>query len=689
MTDLRRALGEAVEDARRGQEERGQDEERSEESLAPEPGTERHEHAMDLLTAPNIPDRAAHTMELLGHVGERLVKMLAFVCAVSARAGYPIQPSTHAESSAGKNFLWDTVLLLLPVAMVLRWSSMSDKALFFTEEDLKGKVIYLQEVAGSKGADFAIRVLQSAQYLEYVVTEKTADGSYKAVTYRKEGPVVVVQTTTQIRLFNENDTRVFPIYLDESAEQTRRIVENALEKAEAGGLTVEDREGMLQEWHDAVLLLEPAEVVIPYARRIKVPFHRVRVRRDVTRLLDVIRVLAWLHQHARERDELGRVLATEEDFRMALALVSDSLGRAWGSMSPAEEAVMGAIRSLPEAVRKNGFTRGELSVGDRDARRVQDVLKALTESGHIECDRRPGPGGYRYTVPRDPGESVLGISLNPRGDDGDADDEGPEEADAEEDPEPGRDTGQKGEESVSRAIARTDNRAIEGPYQPQKKPIARGRGEDDERGFGDDSEEEDPDHLGRLTALGWHRAPIPLPAEDDARGAKDEDAVAYALRHRIPVYHGRPPESWEVVRDDPLVVSAGDVADSEPKGRGEEKVRAASGWPSTPGEMAPPLARAVALLRSKAHRFWDPGFDEWAFDEWASVSDPEKACKEAYLHAELWRNEHTSEELWSFVALRRGRSAPEREIESSVWSRVNTGQSILTPVILPEVDFEL
>jgi hypothetical protein len=96
-------------------------------------------------------------------------------------------------------------------------------------------------------------------------------------------------------------------------------------------------------------------------------------------------------------------------------------------MSPAEEAVMGAVRSLPEAVRRNGFKRGELPVGDLDARRVQDVLKSLSESGHIECEKRCGPGGYRYTVPRDPGESVLGISLSPRGEEADADDDGPED----------------------------------------------------------------------------------------------------------------------------------------------------------------------------------------------------------------------------------------------------------------------
>ena len=651
-TDLRKAFGEFEERAWHDRESSEHDE--AEEDLAPEPGTERHERAMELLRYPNIPQRAAQTMERLGHVGELLAKMLAFVCAPSARAGYPIQPSTHAESSTGKNFLWDTVLLLLPVTMVLRWSAMSDKALFFTEEDLKGKVIYLQEVAGSEGADFTIRVLQSAQYLEYAVTEKAPDGTFRAVTHRKEGPVVVVQTTTQIRLFNENDTRVFPIYLDESSEQTARIVENALLRAESGGISAEEQETILELWHDAMLLLEPAEVVVPFARRIKLPSHRVQVRRDVARLLDVIRVLAWLHQHTREHDELGRIIATEEDFHVALELVKDPLKRAWDEMTPAEEAVMSAIQALPEATRKNGFKRSELRVWGQDARRVQESLKSLSESGHIEVEKRGGPGGYRYTVPRDPEEAGLGISLRPPRKDGEDGSEG-SDLDAES-PAQDRDTDQD-DEDVPHEGDQDDDHAIEGAHEEEAE----------EDLVGDPREEEVVDHLDDLTKRGWFRAQTSFPAEGSSEaGLLDEDPLAYRLRHEIPIFHGRRAESWYYWSDIPLVVSAEDVLDTKAKYEIEKELRSTAGWPSAPEKMAARLWRVIPLLQSRQYPFLDPGFLEWA--EWADASwnDPEKECKEAYLHAELWRNQDTGEELWALVALRPGWSPPEREIERAV-----------------------
>jgi hypothetical protein len=166
---------------------------------------------MALLKDRRLLSRAAVDMKRLGHVGEFTAKKLGFVCAASARYGKPIQPSTHAQSAAGKNALWDIVLSLYPPEMVIRRSGLSAKALFRTRADLRGRVLYIQEVAGSEDANYTIRVMQSDGRLEYEATEKMPDGSLRNVVYRTEGPTVIVQTTTKNHLHPENETRVFPI----------------------------------------------------------------------------------------------------------------------------------------------------------------------------------------------------------------------------------------------------------------------------------------------------------------------------------------------------------------------------------------------------------------------------------------------------------------------------------------------
>lgn len=332
---------------------------------------------------------------------------------LSAKAHSPIQPSTHAQSSAGKNALWDSVLSLLPEEMVIRRSGLSAKALFRTEAALKGAVLYLQEVAGSEEANYSIRVMQSDGRLEYEATEKTADGSIKNVVYQTEGPTVIVQTTTKNHLHPENETRVFPIYIDESEEQTSRIIGSILAEATGKGTSRAEKQRICQRWQDAVRLLESIEVVVPYAARLKIPNSPIRIRRDARRLLDVVRVIAWLHQHRRERDEDGRILASEEDFHTALSLVSESLMRAWKTLTPAEEIVLRSIKDLPEQLLKSGFRRRDLKVPGVSDRRIKEVLKSLTDTGYLDCDGRAGPQGYSYTVAREAEEVSIGISLRP------------------------------------------------------------------------------------------------------------------------------------------------------------------------------------------------------------------------------------------------------------------------------------
>jgi hypothetical protein len=416
---LQKALAEAEKEAKEEKEaaaKRSESEESTEEeAFAPEPGSERYENAMALLRRPDVLQKAAEAMERLGHVGELQNKLAAFVCAVSAKAGMPIQPSTHAQSATGKNFLWDIALKLLPQEMVIRRSGLSAKALFRTDADLRGRVLYLQELAGTEDAEYTIRVLQSAQRLEYEATEKAPDGSMRNVVYEKEGPVVVVQTTTRNHLHPENETRVFPIYLDESQEQTELIVEAVLEEASGGGISDEEKQQIQQTWQDAIRLLQEGDIIIPYAKRIELPTAQVRMRRDVRRLLDVIRVIAWLRQYGREHDEQGRIVAAEEDFHTALNLVEESFTRAWKVMTPAEEKVMDAIKELPLKMRTTlGFKRKDLDdVPGVSDRRLNEILKSLTDTGYLECDGRSGPQGYEYTISRSGEVTALGISLRP------------------------------------------------------------------------------------------------------------------------------------------------------------------------------------------------------------------------------------------------------------------------------------
>lgn len=278
-------------------------------------------------------------------------------------------------------------------------------------EDAGEREAALEDAA--QALSYTIRVMQSDGRLEYEATEKMPDGSMRNVVHQTEGPTMIVQTTTQNHLHPENETRVFPIYIDESEEQTGRIVGSILREASGVSVDPEERERVLQGWRDDIRLLSPGAVVIPYAERIEIPVSPIRIRRDARRLIDVVRVISWMHQHQREEDTEGRILATEDDFNEALELVSDSLRRAWQTLTPAEETVLEVIEKLPEQLRKQGFRRRDLKIPGVSDRRIKEVLKSLTDTGYLDCDGRQGPQGYTYTVARAAEEVSLGISLRP------------------------------------------------------------------------------------------------------------------------------------------------------------------------------------------------------------------------------------------------------------------------------------
>jgi hypothetical protein len=101
------------------------------------------------------------------------------------------------------------------------------------------------------------------------------------------------------------------------------------------------------------------------------------------------------------------------------------------------------------------------------------------------------------------------------------------------------------------------------------------------------------------------------------------------------------------------------------------------GWPASPEEMAARLKRVIPLLRERPYPFSDPRIaDFYMWESEAQPGDPEVLCTKARLHAELWRNEETSEELYALIALLPGNSPPRKEIEYSVAVRVANRNAI-------------
>jgi len=273
-------------------------------------------------------------------VGERTNGELLYLALTSRLLDKIVSVAVKGPSSGGKSFLVGSVVGFFPETAAYQFTSFSEKTLYYTEEPLSHRHLILTEAAGGgEVQEYTIRTLLSEGRLEYEFVEKTSEG-LRARRLCKEGPTGFITTTTRDKLHAENETRYLSLVVKDTREQTRRVF-RAIAEESAEEL---DRE----RWRALQTWLECGErrVTIPYAGALaeKMGDVAVRLRRDFSVVLSLIKSLALLHRATRERDEYGRIVATVADYSRVRDLVSGLIAEG------VEATVPKTVRETVEAI---------------------------------------------------------------------------------------------------------------------------------------------------------------------------------------------------------------------------------------------------------------------------------------------------------------------------------------------------
>ena len=202
----------------------------------------------------------------------------------------PLNILVLSSSGAGKSTLQDKTLKLMPPEDVIRASAITDKALFHMKS-LKNKLLALEEAAGMKDT-YAIRTLISEGYL----AQETVSGGQGQSRY-VEGGCSIFQTTTNPEINPETKSRFFILGVDESRAQTRRILAMQRKSHTLEGLKDHsDKEGIAHKHWAFQRLLEPYQVVNPYAEELFYEDDRLQARRDQPKFLNLCKAVAFLNQ---------------------------------------------------------------------------------------------------------------------------------------------------------------------------------------------------------------------------------------------------------------------------------------------------------------------------------------------------------------------------------------------------------
>jgi DNA primase len=315
--------------------------------------------ALDLLRAPDLTDRIVADFAAAGMAGEASNLLALYLAATSRKLDRPLAVLIQSSSAAGKSALMDAVLALMPEDEKVRYSAMTGQSLFYLgETSLKHKILAIAEEEGVRQAAYALKLLQSDGALTIASTGKDeATGNLTTREYRVEGPVMLMLTTTAIDVDEELLNRCLVLTIDESRAQTEAIhAQQRQGETLAGLLAGATRDSILTLHRNAQSLLRPLAVVNPYADRLTFLADKTRTRRDHTKYLTLIRVIALLHQYQRPIQSVehhGKVLSyievTRADILLANRIAHEFLGRTLDEVPPQTRRLLGLLRAYVEA----------------------------------------------------------------------------------------------------------------------------------------------------------------------------------------------------------------------------------------------------------------------------------------------------------------------------------------------------
>jgi hypothetical protein len=291
-------------------------------------------------------------IQTIGVVGEQEAALFLYLCGTSRILDNPLKVIIRGNSSSGKSWVQKCVSDLFPEEAILRVTTMTPESLYYNQVgSLKNMWIVKGERSRQKDekaqdASAALRQLLSENKISKLSTDNKAEGGPKGKYIVQEGPVAFCETTTleDKDIFEEDSNRMIHIFMDDSIEQSERIIEEIARRDMAETSDDEIIKEIITNHKRFQRSLKPYRVIVPFSGELAKLVHKgnVTIRRTFTQIESTIKAITLLHQHTRKRDKRENLVATLDDYMLARKALLPSLQRI--------DAVSKGARSLYEAL---------------------------------------------------------------------------------------------------------------------------------------------------------------------------------------------------------------------------------------------------------------------------------------------------------------------------------------------------
>lgn len=376
--------------------------------------------------------------ELYSHdiVAERHnVKTLFLACISSfLPTQYRIHCVIQSQTGAGKSYLLTKVTQpFRALDIVKEMTNFSESWLKREASTLDRHILLFQQVTSTddkgKATIGMLKFSLSEESLSFGISERNKDGKWEPVVIQSHGLPVLLTSST--RAMNEEDAnRMFLLSIDESEEQTAKIMQYSAMKASSSRSqevireSVERLKFLVQFYQKSAK--EIKGIMIPYAPQITESMPKsVTMRRDFKKILQLIRLITFIHWSNRKRVKVKRkttvlkgidfanpndnnpveekevydtyIISQPEDYLEALQIGNEVfkqtiLGLPSGSIkllevikerTKGEDKLSPSIMDLQQELNKSRTT-------------LLGYIQPLKENGFIESIRLQGERAYRY-----------------------------------------------------------------------------------------------------------------------------------------------------------------------------------------------------------------------------------------------------------------------------------------------------
>lgn len=283
-------------------------------------------NAIEFLKSKELLKRLNEQIGKSGIVGEENSRLLLFLIIISYMNKSPIHGIVQGSSGSGKTHIIGSIADLMPGEDVLRFTRITESSLYnWGEFDLFRKIIIIEDLDGLKEeALYALRELISNQFLSSSVSMKDKKGNNKSTRKEVKGQFSSLSATTKGETYEDNMSRSFLIAVDESKEQTQRIITHQ-NKRNAGEIDPKEKQIAVQFIQQIVRSLKYYEVVNPFATKLQLPEKVHKIRRLNEMYQAVIKQVTFLNQYQRKLTNDNQLITEIEDIELATEVLFESI----------------------------------------------------------------------------------------------------------------------------------------------------------------------------------------------------------------------------------------------------------------------------------------------------------------------------------------------------------------------------